>query len=247
MKHQHGHDVAELLQAVLETLAHELRAPLNAMLGWSELLLRGDLDAGQTRRGLEAIARNARAQAHLIDALLDKTKLAAIPTDAPKEALDAAIRAAVAAVRPPDAPPAATSTMAEPTVSLAGVRVLVVDDEHDAREILRNVLESAGAAVVTAGGAEEAVTTIRRERPDVLVSDIGMPGRDGYHLLRVIRTLPPEEGGRTPAIAVTAFARVEDRTRALLAGYQVHIAKPVLPHELIVTVASAAGRTGPTS
>lgn len=237
--------MAELLQAVLETLAHELRAPLNAMLGWSELLLRGDLDGAQTRRGLEAIARNARAQAHLIEALLDKTRLAAIPSDAPKAELDAAIRAAVAAVRPPDAPPAATTVTAEPMVSLAGVRVLVVDDELDAREVLRGVLEAAGATVLTANGAEDAMSTIRRERPDVLISDIGMPGRDGYHLLRVIRTLPVEEGGRTPAIAVTAFARVEDRTRALLAGYQVHIAKPVLPHELIVTVASAAGRTGP--
>ena len=81
------------------------------------------------------------------------------------------------------------------------------------------------------------------EQPfDVVISDIGMPERDGYQLMRAIRTLPAERGGRTPAIAVTAFARSEDRTRALLAGYQVHLAKPIEPHELVVTVASLTGK-----
>jgi CheY-like chemotaxis protein len=77
----------------------------------------------------------------------------------------------------------------------------------------------------------------------VLLSDIGMPGRDGYHLIRAVRQLPPDEGGRTPAIALTAFARAEDRRRAMVAGYQVHLAKPIEAHELVATVANLAGRT----
>ncbi|MBA3463159.1 MAG: response regulator [Deltaproteobacteria bacterium] len=369
----------------LATLSHELRTPLNAVLGWSELLLSADAAHVDTRRGLETIARNARAQAQMIEDLLDMNRIVSgkVRIDVQQIELDGVINAALDSIKPsadarelqvrvtldPNAGPVfgdphrvqqivwnllsnavkftpkggridvllrrasshveitvsdsgagiapaflphvferfrqadssstrrygglglglsivkqlvelhggsvrvespgeglgATFTVSLPicasqdegppravrmaphvehAVSLDGVRVLVVDDEQDARELLRGVLESAGATVTTASGAEEAVATIRRERPDVLVSDIGMPGRDGYHLLRVIRTLPADQGGRTPAIAVTAFARVEDRTRALLAGYQVHIAKPIAPHELIVTVASAAGRTG---
>jgi CheY-like chemotaxis protein len=77
-----------------------------------------------------------------------------------------------------------------------------------------------------------------------MVSDIGMPQMDGYDLIRAVRSLPAEQGGRTPAVALTAFARSEDRTRAMMAGYQVHISKPVEPQELIATVASLAGRTG---
>jgi CheY-like chemotaxis protein len=136
----------------------------------------------------------------------------------------------------------AASQPADEPVSLRGIRVLVVDDELEARELLREVLSAAGADVLSADAADTAVAIIRKERPDVLISDIGLPERDGYHLLRVIRTLPLDEGGRTPAIAVTGRSRVEDRTRALLAGYQVHIAKPIDPHELVVTVASAADR-----
>ena len=80
-------------------------------------------------------------------------------------------------------------------------------------------------------------------KPDVIVSDIGMPERDGYQLIQDVRHLPPEQGGRTPAVALTAFARSEDRTKALLAGYQVHLAKPIEPQELLVTVGSVVGRT----
>jgi signal transduction histidine kinase/CheY-like chemotaxis protein len=128
--------------------------------------------------------------------------------------------------------------------SLEGVKILVVDDEPDVRDILRRVLQQHHAAVYLASGASDAIAILRQERPDVLVSDIGMPNVDGYELIRVIRSLPPEQGGRTPAIALTAFARSEDRRRAMMAGFQVHMAKPVEPPELVATVASLVGRTG---
>jgi CheY-like chemotaxis protein len=120
----------------------------------------------------------------------------------------------------------------------------VVDDEQDARELIKRVLEDCEAKVLTAGSAAEAMTLLEDQKPDVLVSDIGMPHVDGYDFLRQVRSLKSENGGRIPAIALTAFARSEDRTRALMSGYQVHVSKPVEPAELVATVASVVGRTG---
>jgi PAS domain S-box-containing protein len=125
---------------------------------------------------------------------------------------------------------------------LAGVSVLVVDDSADARDLVRRILEDCAAEVTTAANANEALEIIARNPPDVLVSDVGMPEEDGYELLARVRALPPDRGGRVPAIALTAFARSEDRTRALRAGFVVHVAKPVDPAELIATVASVARR-----
>ncbi|HEX4415708.1 MAG TPA: response regulator, partial [Lacipirellulaceae bacterium] len=85
---------------------------------------------------------------------------------------------------------------------------------------------------------------LKEERPNVILSDIGMPQRDGYDFIRAVRALPTESGGKTPAIALTAFARSEDRTRAMMAGYQIHLSKPIEASELIATVASLVGRTG---
>jgi CheY-like chemotaxis protein/two-component sensor histidine kinase len=127
---------------------------------------------------------------------------------------------------------------------LEGVRVLVVDDERDAREMLKRVLEMRGARVVMAADGMQAIDALRRERPEVIVSDVGMPDLDGYEMIRLVRSLPADHGGRTPAIALTAFARSEDRRRAMLAGFQVHIAKPVEAAELIATVANVSGRAG---
>ena len=128
--------------------------------------------------------------------------------------------------------------------NLDGITVLYIDDEPDARELARRVLSDHGARVVTSESAASARASIGEYRPDVIVADIGMPEEDGYSLIRAIRALPSERGGSTPAAALTALARPEDRRRALLAGFQTHVAKPVDVVELVAVVASLAGRTG---
>jgi signal transduction histidine kinase/ActR/RegA family two-component response regulator len=129
-------------------------------------------------------------------------------------------------------------------LDLTGVKVLVVDDNADARAMIQRMLEACGASVVTAGTVADAMRTVEKARPHVLVSDVGMPEADGYELLRMVRGLGQARGGGLPAIALTAFARSEDRTRALRAGFLHHIAKPVEPADLVTTVASVVGRTG---
>lgn len=124
------------------------------------------------------------------------------------------------------------------------LQVLVVDDEADARELLTTVLEQCGAKVTAVASVEEALKVIEWSKPDVLVSDIGMPEEDGYSLIGKVRARETQKGERIPAAALTAYARAEDRKRALLAGFQTHLPKPVEPAELIAVVASLAGRTG---
>jgi PAS domain S-box-containing protein len=126
--------------------------------------------------------------------------------------------------------------------ALAGLRVLVVDDEPDARQLIRRVLAECEAEVSLASSAAEALREVERFRPDVIVSDIGMPEEDGYDLIRKVRANYTAK--QIPAAALTAFARTEDRKRALLAGFQTHITKPVDPAELTAAVASLACRTG---
>ncbi|MEP7084952.1 MAG: ATP-binding protein, partial [Betaproteobacteria bacterium] len=128
------------------------------------------------------------------------------------------------------------------TLDLAGIRVLVVDDDADVRELIRRILSDCDATVLSAGNAMEALRIVETQQPHLMVSDIGMPDVDGFELLRRIRALGQAGGGRLPAIALTAFARSEDRTRALRAGFLAHVAKPVEPSELVATVASVAGR-----
>jgi len=127
---------------------------------------------------------------------------------------------------------------------LSGLRILVVDDEADARELLKEVLEMCSAEVTTTSTATEALFALENENFDVLVSDIGMPEEDGYTLIKKVRSLPKDKGGRIPAVALTAYARVEDRVRALTAGFQVHVPKPVEPVELAAVVASLAKGLG---
>ena len=128
--------------------------------------------------------------------------------------------------------------------NLSGIKILVVDDEPDARDLIKRVLEECKAEVLTAASASEALTMIEPERPHVLVSDIGMPEIDGYEFLRRVRGLEQEIGAHIPAVALTAYAGFEDKTRALRAGFLVHVAKPVEPSELVATLASLAGRAG---
>jgi PAS domain S-box-containing protein len=383
---QEAERVSLLKDEFLANLSHELRTPLNAILGWSQLIVAGAAQGVDQRRGLETIARNARAQARLIEDLLDMSRIVSGKLRLEVKQVDLALVAqgAVDTVRPsaeakeirleqsvdPAIGPAAGDPnrlqqvvwnllsnavkftprggtvfvtlsrepshveiavrdtgqgirpdflphvferfrQADPSttrkqgglglglsivkhlvelhggtvearspgegqgatfvvrlpvaavrgdaehrelllprtrlrecelIDLTGVRVLLVDDEPDARELLRRVLARCRAKVLTAASAAEALEIVRRERPDVLVSDIGMPDMDGHRLVRAMRKLPPDAGGRTPAVALTAYARSEDRTRAILAGYQVHVAKPVEPYELVATVASLAGR-----
>ncbi|KYF74224.1 hypothetical protein BE17_21920 [Sorangium cellulosum] len=380
--------VSVMKDEFLATLSHELRTPLNAILGWSELLLEQSGDAAELRQGLETIARNARAQAQLIEDLLDMNRIISgkVRLDVQRTDLAAVVDAAVDSVRPsveakgirlrkvidPLAGPVSgdpnrlqqvvwnllsnavkftprggkidvllervsshieitvhdsgvgiapellsqiferfrqadssttrrfgglglglsivkqlvelhggtvhaessgagqgstfvvclplhvvreaperehpTTAKAIPPrqgeIALAGIKVLVVEDEPDARELLKWVLARSKADVVTASSATEGFDLVRTAHPDVVVSDIGMPGKDGYQFMREVRSLPPSEGGKVPAIALTAFARSEDRTKAMLAGYQVHLAKPIEPRELAATIRSLAGRTG---
>jgi CheY-like chemotaxis protein len=138
----------------------------------------------------------------------------------------------------------ATTTSSALCASIAGVKVLVVDDEPDARALLQRFLEDCDAVVETAEDADQAIEQIRSFKPDVFVSDIGMPGEDGYALIRRVRQLEERHGGSVPAIALTAYARMEDRVRCISAGFQMHVAKPVEAMELITMVGSLAGRAG---
>lgn len=126
--------------------------------------------------------------------------------------------------------------------ALNGARILVVDDEKDSRELAKRILEECEAIVETASSAEEGLAAVAQQVPDVLISDIGMPGTDGYQFIRSVRALGAENGGTVPAIALTAFARSEDRQRAMLAGFDLHISKPVEAAELIAVVARLARR-----
>jgi CheY-like chemotaxis protein len=118
------------------------------------------------------------------------------------------------------------------------MRILVVDDEQDMRELISFLLEDAGAEVLTVAVPQEALTALTNFQPDVLLSDIGMPGMDGYMLLRQVRALPPERGGLIPAIALTAYAGEFNQQQALQAGFHRHLAKPIEPDKLIKTIAA---------
>ena len=119
---------------------------------------------------------------------------------------------------------------------LSGLKVLAVDDEPDARMLLEAVFKQCGADIETCGSAAEALRMIEEYKPDVLVSDIGMPGEDGYSLIRKIREAEGKNGKHLPAVALTAFARSEDRFQALAAGFNMHVPKPVEPAELALVI-----------
>jgi PAS domain S-box-containing protein len=372
----------------LATLSHELRSPLNGILGWAQLLRRRHLDSETTSQGLETIERNAKAQVQLIDDLLDISRVirGKLRLDVRPINLIPVIEAAIDAMRPAadakeislkwDVDPDAglisgdpdrlqqvlwnllsnaikftpkqgevtvrlqrAETQVEITVSDTGkginpdflpfvferfrqadgsltrsygglglglaivrhlielhggtvqafspgegqgstftvklplftgesdsyshsqtehlplphdsaarvprldrVRVLVVDDEADTRTLLATALKDCGAEVETAASAEAAIAQLDQFQPQILVSDIGLPYIDGYALIRQIRQRCAEEGGDIPAIALTAYARQEDRRQALLAGFQTQIAKPINPNELVVVVGNLSGQ-----
>ncbi len=138
-------------------------------------------------------------------------------------------------------PAAARTELVSIPGGLEGLRVLVVDDDEDARDLLRVLLETAGCDVRTSSNADQGTVALEDFHPDVLVCDVAMPGEDGYSLIRRIRTLP-SKAAKTPALALTAYARNEDRSRALVEGFNAHLRKPVEPAELLTVVADLAGR-----
>jgi CheY-like chemotaxis protein len=125
---------------------------------------------------------------------------------------------------------------------LAGLKVLIVDDELDARELIQEMLVQRDANVITAASAAEGLKLLKAERPDVIISDISMPEKNGYQFIAEVRNLPAEDGGRTPAIALTAFVQMEEKTKAVSAGYQKHLPKPVDAFELVTAITSLAVR-----
>jgi PAS domain S-box-containing protein len=129
-------------------------------------------------------------------------------------------------------------------IDLHGVRVLIVDDEPDARRLITRILRTCGAEVFAAASMAEALELLGERTPHVLVSDLGMPEHDGFELIQAVRARPAHAGGATPAAALSAFARSEDRRRAMMAGFQTHVAKPVEPAELLAVIANLAGRVG---
>ncbi|HEX8140462.1 MAG TPA: PAS domain S-box protein [Pyrinomonadaceae bacterium] len=371
----------------LATVSHELRTPLTAIVGWATLLRGNKFDEAATGRAIETIERNAKAQAQIIEDLLDVSRIITgkLSLDARSIELDTIIRTGLDAIRPaaemkglvlraelderagvvwgdparlqqvmwnllsnavkftprggevsvllrrtashlevsvsdtgqgisPDFLPfvfdrfrqadgsttraygglglglsivrhlvemhggsvraesagegrGATFTVMLPVMAaqviqtdaapspqaladsvavdcvpaLNDVRILIVDDERDARVLLTAIIAQCGAQVMTASSVQEALRMLSTFKPHLLVSDIGMPEEDGYSLIRKVRALSAEEGGKIPAIALTAYAREEDRMRVLLAGFQVHVAKPVNPAELIAVVGGLAG------
>jgi PAS domain S-box-containing protein len=383
---------SQMKDEFLATLSHELRTPLSAILGWAQVLRRGTRDTADLQRGLQTIERNARAQAQLIEDLLDMSRITSgkvlldIQTLTPTVFVDAAIEtlrpaaeaknirlekeydadtgliagdparlqqviwnllsnaikftprdglvrismrpagasveiavcdsgAGIApefithvferfrqgdasttrqhgglglglsivkhlieqhggtvrvssdgeqqgacftvelpaatpqlvAARPDRAPYSPPSPLTPDIVlrDLSQVKVLVVDDEPDARDLIKRILSDCNASVTTAASARAALDAFRAEVPDVLVSDLGMPGMDGFELLAHVRAFGAAAGGNVPAVALTAFARSEDRLRALEAGFAAHISKPVEPSQLIATVAKMVGPPPP--
>jgi chemotaxis family two-component system sensor kinase Cph1 len=162
------------------------------------------------------------------------------------------VRLPIASLRPPaierksalnqQRAPSSFAAALDPKPELSGLRVMVVDDEPDARELVTTLLEASGVEVTAAGSAHEVLALMPRVLPDILISDIGMPNMDGYELVQKLRELPAASGGRTIAVALTAFARSEDRSRAFLAGFDMYLPKPVDPAELMALVVNLRHR-----
>jgi CheY-like chemotaxis protein len=138
------------------------------------------------------------------------------------------------------------SFLALPSDMLHGVRLLVVDDEVDARDALVSLLERYGALVRTAASVAEALAAVAAELPDVLISDLGMSGEDGYELIRRVRLLPPHAGGLLPSLAVSAYATEQHRKKVMSSGFQKYLEKPVAPVELVSEIARLAGHDRPS-
>ena len=139
-------------------------------------------------------------------------------------------------------PPPSTIASRADIVRLDGLRVLVAEDDREAALLTETILAGAGADVLTCVSASSTLEMLQKWRPDVLVSDLEMPGEDGYSLIQRVRALARSDGGETPAVALSAYGRPQDRLRAVTAGFSMHVPKPVDPGELTAIVAGLAGR-----
>src|SRR5437660_1513010 len=240
----------------LALLSHELRTPLNAIFGWARMLQSAAMDEVTSRRAIDAILRNATAQVQLVEDLLDVSRIITgkmrldvdggrvrAASEGPGRGATFVVELPVA-ILGPEARTTLETSAATGALPLQNVRVLLVDDDADGLDLTTVMLTNSGAQVKTAVSVAAALNVLESWPADVLVSDIEMPGEDGYELLRRIRA--KERGGRTrlPALALTAYGRPEDRRRTLAAGYNLHLAKPIDPSELVLAVANLVGRTG---
>jgi CheY-like chemotaxis protein len=227
---------------LLELVSHELRQPLNAILGWTQILHADTLPPERVKHGLEVIQQNVRTQARMISDLLDSSRSAELRAKTVTLRPSLLSQATSASLprnseqRPPQIPPQV----------LSGLKILIVDDEPEAREFALWALCRHGAQTRAASSACEALIGFQEWNPDVLVSDIGMPEGDGCELLRRIRTLEQERGGRIVAVAMTAFARPEDRESCRAAGFAQHLSKPIEADALVRAVLQGVGRNPQT-
>jgi CheY-like chemotaxis protein len=201
-------------------VSQELRTPLSVIIGWVRLLRNGSLSEQARNHALDVIERNASAQDKLVSDLLDISR---------------ANSTAPGVIKKP-APGARQPDLVRPS-TLAGLTVLVVDDESDVRDLLRVILESCGMEVHDAASAGEGLAKLETEAIDLIISDVAMPAEDGYSFIRAVRTMADKDKAHIPAVALTALTRNEDRRRALLEGFNVHMSKPVEPAELLVSLA----------
>jgi PAS domain S-box-containing protein len=211
-------EASRLKDGFLATVLLDLRSPVQAIATWAAHLRQQVPGSTEAAQALDAIEHNARAQERIITSLLDLSRAAG------------------------GLPPAPRGPMDEPL--LTGVRVLVVDGDPAARETMTKVLGIAGAETKSASCADEALQALGAFHPDVMLSDVGMQGGDGYVLIRTVRSLPAERGGCLRAAALTSPARAEDGMRAVAAGYDAQLAKPVEPVALLATVARLAHPAG---
>jgi len=212
-------------------LVHDLRSTSGTLLTWCYLMRRGGISQEQLAHGATVMERAVRRQLQLVEQLVAAGRRAraaagAAPTSSPQ----------------PVAGAEGESRKVDTTTDLHGVRILIVDDDADARDAMRMMLTARGADVSTAVSAIDAFDVLQQGRPDVLISDIVMPDADGYALLRRVRAPDTGDRGLIPAIAVTGRGRQADRQHALAAGYQCQLTKPIAPDELIAAVQSLLAR-----
>ena len=204
-------EASRLKDGFLAAVLQDLQSPVQAIATWAAHLRQQVPGSSEAAKALDAIEHNARAQDRIITSLLELGRVAGGNPPLPRAPLD------------------------EPL--LTGVRVLIVDDDPAARETMAKVLGIAGAQTRAARGIDDALDTLGAFRPDVLLSDLAMRGGDGYALIRAVRSLPAERGGCLRAAALTGRAHPDDGMRAVAAGYDAQLAKPVEPVALLATVA----------